>query len=79
MSSTTIGAILTNAELGKLGCHLVARSGHDGLARALDPVHTGMDGDALVCASTGSVRADPDLVRALAARAVEEAVRSLAS
>ncbi len=75
--NTTIGVVATNGGLDKLGCFLVAQSGHDGLARAVDPVHTGMDGDALVAAATGEVQADPDLVRALAARAVEQAVRSV--
>lgn len=75
--NTTIGLITTNAGSDKLGCHLVAQSGHDGLARAVDPAHTGLDGDALVAAATGEVTAHLDLVRALAARAVERAIRSI--
>ncbi|MBK9179580.1 MAG: P1 family peptidase [Acidimicrobiales bacterium] len=73
--NTTIGVIATNASLDKDGCLLVAQSGHDGLARALLPVHTLVDGDALVAAATAEVRADLDLVRLLAVRAVEAAVR----
>ena len=73
---TTIGVIATNARLDKVGCLLVAQSGHDGLARALEPVHTTVDGDALVAAATGEVDAHVDIVRMLAARAVEAAVRS---
>lgn len=56
-SATTIGVVVTNAALGKLGLALVAQSGHDGLARALDPVHTLADGDALVALGTGGARA----------------------
>jgi L-aminopeptidase/D-esterase-like protein len=54
-TNTTIGVIATNARLDKLQCLLVAQSGHDGLARALEPVHAAVDGDALVVAATGLV------------------------
>lgn len=77
LGSTTIGAILTNARLSKLDCLLVAQSGHDGLARALEPVHMAFDGDALAAVSCGHVQASTDHVRVLAARAVESAVRSV--
>ena len=76
IGNTTIGVVATNASLDKVGCLLVAQSAHDGLARALDPVHTSVDGDALVAAATGTVVASVDEVRMLAADAVEEAVRS---
>jgi L-aminopeptidase/D-esterase-like protein len=76
--NTTIGVIATNASLDKSGCLLVAQSGHDGLARALDPVHTTVDGDALVAASVGGVVGHAvDEVRFLAALAVEAAVRAV--
>ncbi|MEY2405373.1 MAG: hypothetical protein QOG39_289 [Acidimicrobiaceae bacterium] len=74
-SNTTIGVIATNAVLTKGDCLLVAQSGHDGLARALDPVHTAVDGDALVVAATGTVPAAVATVRQLAAAVVEMAVR----
>ena len=77
LESTNIGAVLTNARLTKLHCLLVAQSGHDGLARALEPVHSAFDGDALVAASCGDENAEPEHVRMLAARAVEAAVRSV--
>lgn len=76
-SNTTIGFVATNARLDKTECRLVAQSGHDGYARALEPVHTGLDGDALVVAATGEVEADRDLCRALAARVVEAAIGSI--
>lgn len=74
LQATTIGIIVTNAALDKVGCLRLAESGHDGLARALDPVHTGGDGDALVAAATGEVEAPLETVRALAAWVVERAV-----
>ena len=74
--STTIGVVATNATLDKSGCLLVAQSGQDGLARVLDPVHATVDGDAVVAAATGIVPGVVDRVRALAVRAVEDAVRA---
>lgn len=76
ITNTSIGVVLTNARLDKVGCLTLAQGGHDGLARAIDPSHTGLDGDALLTGATGQVDADRDLVRALGARAVEDAVRA---
>ncbi len=75
-SNTTIGVVATNAILDKSGCLVVAHGAHDGLARALEPVHSPADGDALVVAATGEVTAPVDVVQLLAARAVEAAVRA---
>jgi L-aminopeptidase/D-esterase-like protein len=75
--NTTIGVIVTNARIDKVGCQLVAQSGHDGLARSLFPAHTRGDGDALVVAATQVVDATVDVVRILAVVAVEQAVRSV--
>ncbi len=76
LENTTIGVIVTNAALDKVACHLVAQSGHGGIARAVDPSHTRFDGDALVAAATGVVTADVDRVRFFAAHAVEAAIRN---
>lgn len=78
-SNTTIGLVATNATVDKLGCHLVAQSAHDGLARSVAPAHTAADGDAFVVAATGEVEAgDVRRIRAMAVTVVEEAIRSLA-
>lgn len=74
--NTTIGVIATNARLTKVESLLVSQGGHDGLARALDPAHATVDGDAVVAAATGAVEASVDVVRALAARVSEEAIRT---
>ena len=76
LENTTIGVIATNAVLDKNGCHLVAQSGHHGVARAFDPSHTRFDGDALVAVATGQAEADLERVRFLAAHAVEQAIRN---
>ena len=75
-TNTTIGVVATNARLDKLGCLHAAQAGHDGLARALDPVHLSVDGDAVVAVATGEVDAPVDTVRTLAARAVAAAVET---
>jgi L-aminopeptidase/D-esterase-like protein len=74
LQATSVGVIVTNAALDKVGCLRVAQSGHDGLARALDPVHTAADGDGLVAAATGEIEAPMETVRSLAAWVVEQAV-----
>jgi L-aminopeptidase/D-esterase-like protein len=76
-TNTTIGVIATNVALDKVGCLLVAQAGHDGLARALEPAHATVDGDALVAVAVGPVVATVDQVRILAARAVEQAILSV--
>ena len=72
--NTTIGVVATNARLDKVGCRLVAQGAHDGLARAVSPVHTRMDGDAFIAAATAEVEASVDIVRALAVEAVADAI-----
>ncbi|WP_446666886.1 P1 family peptidase [Flexivirga sp. B27] len=73
---TTIGTVVTNARLDKVGCRIVAQGAHDGLARAITPPHTRFDGDAFVAAATGQVEAHVDVVRLLALAAVTDAIRS---
>ena len=49
---TCIGVIATNATLDKAQAWRVAMMAHDGLARAIRPVHTPFDGDSLFVLST---------------------------
>jgi L-aminopeptidase/D-esterase-like protein len=58
--ATTIGVIATDAALTKAQCAKVSGIGHDGLARAIRPVHTMLDGDTLFTMATGE-RSAPDL------------------
>lgn len=74
-ANTVIGCVVTNARLTKVAAHRVADLGHTGIARAVEPAHTQADGDALFCLATGEVDAGVDLVAAMAADAVAEAVR----
>ncbi len=73
-TNTTIGAIITNADLSKAQLCKVAGMGHDGLARAINPVHTSMDGDSLYALSVGAVPAPMDLVGTLAAQVAAQAI-----
>jgi L-aminopeptidase/D-esterase-like protein len=75
--NTTLGIIVTDATLDKTEATKVARMAHDGLARAVWPVHTGVDGDAIFAASLGSTgehEAATDVVGVWAAWAMQEAV-----
>lgn len=53
-SNTTIGVIATDAVLTKVQAGRLATMGHDGLARAINPVHTPSDGDTLFALGTGA-------------------------
>lgn len=73
-ANTTIGCIVTNAKLTKAQCQAVAGMAHDGMARAIRPVHTSMDGDTLFVMASGSVEAEVDTVGYMAEEAVRHAI-----
>jgi len=75
VTNTVVGVVVTDARLTKAEAHRVADLAHSGVARAVRPSHTQMDGDALFTLATGRVEARVDLVAALAADAVADAVR----
>jgi L-aminopeptidase/D-esterase-like protein len=50
---TTIGVVATNARLSKTEALRVAIMAQDGLARAIRPIHTSFDGDAIFVLATG--------------------------
>jgi D-aminopeptidase len=52
--NTTIAVIATDARLSKAQCNRLAVMAQDGLARAIYPVHTPLDGDAVFAAATGA-------------------------
>ena len=53
MSNTTIAIVATDAPLTKTQCHRLAVTAHDGMARAIVPAHTPLDGDLVFGVSTG--------------------------
>ena len=71
---TTLAVIMTNAELDKIQATKVAQMAHDGLARAIRPVHTQWDGDLVFALSLGRKQAEMNTVGTAAAEATAEAV-----
>jgi L-aminopeptidase/D-esterase-like protein len=71
---TTLGIVTTNAGLSKTQAAKVAQMAHDGLARAIEPVHTTVDGDVVFAASIGEVDAPTDVIGAWGARVMQEAI-----
>lgn len=51
--NTTIGIVATDAALTQAQCTRMATAAHDGMARALVPSHTPLDGDLIFAAATG--------------------------
>lgn len=74
--NTTIGVVATNAIFDKAQMTKIAQMAHDGLARAINPVHTTMDGDTIFAASTAGVKAPMDhgVIGAIAAEVMSAAV-----
>lgn len=52
--NTTLVGVLTDASLDKRSCAIVARMAGAGIARAVDPVFTPVDGDVVFCVASGS-------------------------
>jgi L-aminopeptidase/D-esterase-like protein len=74
--STTLGLVATNATLTKSEVHRVAVQAHDGMARAIRPVHTSFDGDTVFALAVPRVTAAMDLVAFLAEEALATAIRA---
>jgi L-aminopeptidase/D-esterase-like protein len=74
--STTLGLVATNATLTKGEVHRVAVQAHDGMARAIRPVHTSFDGDTVFALAVPRVAAAMDLVAFLAEEALAAAIRA---
>ncbi len=53
--NTTIGIVATDADLTQAQCTRLAIAAQDGLARALVPSHTPLDGDLVFAAATGTL------------------------
>ena len=75
-SATTLGVVATDAVLTKAQANKMAQMAHDGLARAINPVHTMTDGDTVFALATGASRktAHLTLLGALGAEVMATAV-----
>ncbi len=74
--NSTIGVVATDASLTKEEAYRLAVMAQTGLARAVRPAHSPVDGDTIFALATGSTNAETDILQlgALAARAVERAI-----
>jgi L-aminopeptidase/D-esterase-like protein len=73
--NTTIGVVATNAALTKSQARKVAQMAHSGLARAIAPSHTPVDGDTIFALATALQGERPvGTIGALAAEAMAEAI-----
>ncbi len=77
-TATTLAVVATDVTLDKAGAARLATMGHDGLARAIVPVHTVMDGDTIfglaTCARPAPPLQDLFALHAAAAEVVTRAV-----
>jgi D-aminopeptidase len=53
-ANTPIGVVATDAALDGAAARRMAEVAHDGIARALEPAHTGFDGDLVFAVATGA-------------------------
>ncbi|MEO0905570.1 MAG: P1 family peptidase, partial [Pseudomonadota bacterium] len=67
-ANTTIAIVATDAPFTKTQCHRLAVTAHDGMARAIVPSHTPLDGDLVFGVATGEgAPVDQEHFRAIAA------------
>ena len=74
IENTTLAIIATDAALTNAQAQRVASMAHDGMARAIRPVHTMFDGDTVFALSTGRVPADVTTIGTAAANLLARAI-----
>lgn len=72
--NTTIGCIITNADLDQAQMNKLAGMSQNALARTIRPVHTPNDGDTIFTLTTNQIPADLTLVSVMAIKAMEQAI-----
>jgi len=77
--STTLAAVITDAPLTKAQARRLAIMAQDGIARAIRPAHTPLDGDLVFALALGEGRGvDPYLLLRLGAYAADALARAIA-
>ena len=71
---TTIGVVATNAILTKEQTNKMAQTAHDGMARAINPCHSMLDGDTIFALSLGDKQGNIVTIDAVAANVMERAI-----
>jgi L-aminopeptidase/D-esterase-like protein/N-acetylglutamate synthase-like GNAT family acetyltransferase len=66
-TNTVLAVVATNARLDKEGANVLAQMAGSGLARAVRPVHTQVDGDTVFALAAGERECDVSLLGAVAA------------
>ena len=81
--NTTLVCVMTDAAFDKAACTRIARMASGGVARAVDPVFSDVDGDVAFCIASGEGRTDRfdslavgTLAATLTAAAIRDAVRA---
>ena len=79
-ANTTIAIVATNARLTKREAHRMAVMAQTGLARAIYPVHTPLDGDLVFAVATGdeALSGEPESLARLGAMAANVLTRAVA-
>jgi L-aminopeptidase/D-esterase-like protein len=72
--NTVIGVVTANVKFNKAEATKMAQMAHDGLARAVRPSHTMLDGDTIFALATGGRKADVSTIGAFAAEALAQAI-----
>jgi len=76
LENTTLVCLMTDAELTKTECGIVAKMAQAGMARAVDPVHSQFDGDVVFAMASGAApRVEPFVVGVIGAALTAEAIR----
>lgn len=76
--NTTIGCIITNANITKEQANTLCSLAHDGLALSLSPAHTMFDGDAIFCMASGEQNIEFNILTAIIPNLCAKAVQSVA-
>jgi L-aminopeptidase/D-esterase-like protein len=81
--NTTLVCVMTDAGLDQAACTRTARMASGGVARAVDPVFSDLDGDVVFCLSSGEPKQDRfagllagTVAATVTAAAIRDAVRS---
>lgn len=72
--NTALAVVAVNAALTKTEMTKVAQMAQDGIARAIRPAHSMLDGDVVFALATGGQKADVSTVGAFAAEALAQAI-----
>lgn len=74
IENTTLAVVATDARLTKAEARKVAVMAHDGMARAIKPIHTMFDGDTIFALSTGKLQSDVTTIGSVAADLIARAI-----